>query len=220
VEKPQGRKYFIYILFPDAASVNAAAGALPIAKDPQVISSSISKPMTLAHNALQAQQWVEALNYLKVAGARDQLSAFDRKTIYEFTGFANSRLRRYEAAQAAYEEALPLTLAYSAKDALEISRRILVLTSLTYDSLTAIEVGRNLVEHGVATAQDMAFISRSYLSVEDCKYAIRWADRSIAESDKHGALPDSSLNKLKADCHRAYRTATDGGAPPQTLVTQ
>ncbi len=122
------------------------------------------------------------------------------RTIYEREAFANTHLQQYEAAQQAYEKALPLALAFSIDDLLDVSRRVLYLAIFNKHYLESLEVGRNLAEHGVASAKDMAALSRSYFNLLDCKYAIIWADRSVETSDKVGESPDGLLLNIKSDC--------------------
>src|SRR5450631_2243252 len=58
----------------------------------QQISRVIAKEMTAAQKALQASQWQEALKNLDAAEQKSPLTAFDKKTIYDFKGFANIKL--------------------------------------------------------------------------------------------------------------------------------
>ena len=72
----------------------------------QEISRVIAKEMTAAQKALQAGQWQEALKNLDAAEQKSPLTAFDKKTIYNFKGFANVKLGNLKAAQAEFEKAL------------------------------------------------------------------------------------------------------------------
>jgi outer membrane protein assembly factor BamD (BamD/ComL family) len=56
------------------------------------ISRTIAKEMTAAQKALQASQWQEALKNLDAAEQKSPLTPFDKKTIYDFKGFANIKL--------------------------------------------------------------------------------------------------------------------------------
>src|SRR5271154_2059317 len=87
------------------AAVSPAAYAADKPKGPE-ISRIIAKEMTAAQKALQAGQWSEAIKNLEAAETKSPLTAFDKKTIYDFMGFANVKLSNLKAAQAAYESAL------------------------------------------------------------------------------------------------------------------
>src|SRR5882762_5310561 len=69
----------------------------------QQISRVIAKEMTAAQKALQASQWQEALKNLDAAEQKSGLTPFDKKTIYDFKGFANVRLNRLKDAETNYE---------------------------------------------------------------------------------------------------------------------
>src|SRR3984885_4992462 len=72
----------------------------------QQISRGIAKEMTAAQKALQASQWQEALKNLDAAEAKGGLTAFDKKTIYDFKGFANIKLNKLKDAETDYEQAI------------------------------------------------------------------------------------------------------------------
>ena len=86
-------------------AVTAAASAADKPKGPE-ISRVIAKEMTAAQKALQAGQWDEALKNLDEAETKSPLTAFDKKTIYNFKGFADVKLSNLKAAQAEFEKAL------------------------------------------------------------------------------------------------------------------
>src|ERR1700692_807043 len=72
----------------------------------QQISRVIAKEMTAAQKALQASQWAEALKNLEAAEQKSPLTPFDKKTIFDFKGFANVRLNHLKEAESDYDEAL------------------------------------------------------------------------------------------------------------------
>src|SRR5450631_1391717 len=90
------------------ASLGMASHASLAADKPkeQQISRVIAKEMTAAQKALQASQWQEALKNLDAAEQKSPLTAFDKKTIYDFKGFANIKLNRLKDAEADYEQAM------------------------------------------------------------------------------------------------------------------
>ncbi len=72
-------------------------------KESQQISRVIAKEMTAAQKALQASQWAEAIKNLEAAETKSGINAFDKKTIYDFKGFAYVKLNNLKAAEQAYE---------------------------------------------------------------------------------------------------------------------
>src|ERR1700758_2919239 len=92
-------------------------------KKEQQISRVIAKEMTAAQKALQAQQWAEAIKNLEAAETKSGLNAFDKKTIYDFKGFAYVKLNNLKAAEQAYEAALA-TGAYSPEDSAKTTRML------------------------------------------------------------------------------------------------
>src|SRR6202023_2679650 len=87
----------------------------------QQISRAIAKEMTAAQKALQASQWAEALKNLEAAEQKSPLTPFDKKTIYDFKGFANVRLNHLEEAEQDYEQAIA-TGQYRPEDAAQTTR--------------------------------------------------------------------------------------------------
>jgi len=83
------------------ALLAAAPGISAAADKPKgpEISRVIAKEMTAAQKALQAGQWAEALKNLDEAETKSGLTAFDKKTIYQFKGFANVKLNNLKVAQ-------------------------------------------------------------------------------------------------------------------------
>src|SRR5882724_5760074 len=90
-------------------------------KESQQISRVIAKEMTAAQKALQASQWAEAIKNLEAAETKSGINAFDKKTIYDFKGYAYVKLNNLKAAEQAYEVALS-TGAYSAEDSAKTTR--------------------------------------------------------------------------------------------------
>src|SRR6202165_3263320 len=89
----------------------------------QQISRVIAKEMTAAQKALQASQWQAALKNLEAAEQKSPLRAFDKKTIFDFKGFANVRLIHLKEAESDYEQALA-TGQYTAEDAAKTTRML------------------------------------------------------------------------------------------------
>src|SRR5580693_4497569 len=120
----------------------------------QQISRVIAKEMTAAQKALQAQQWAEAIKNLEAAETKSGLNAFDKKTIYDFKGFAYVKLNNLKAAEQAYEAALA-TGAYAPDDAAKTTRMLFRLTAGNQQYAKAAEYGKQVAESGSATPDDL-----------------------------------------------------------------
>src|ERR1700680_5063986 len=161
--------------------------------------------MTAAQNALQASQWPEALKNLEAAEQKSPLTPFDKKTIYDFKGFANVRLNHLKEAESDYEQALA-TGQYSPEDAAKTTRMLFRLSAGNQQYPKALEYGKQVAESGAATADDLAILSQIYFLQKDCKSSGQWADKAIAASRKAGEAPKENLYQFKLQC------ASDGGA--------
>src|SRR6266436_2590153 len=85
------------------AAITQSALAADKPKEQQ-ISRVIAKEMTAAQKALQVSQWQEALKNLEAAEQKSPLTSFDKKTIYDFNGFANDRLKHLQEAEPDYAQ--------------------------------------------------------------------------------------------------------------------
>src|SRR6202048_832390 len=169
----------------------------------QQISRAIAKEMTAAQKALQASQWAEALKNLEAAEQKSPLTSFDKKTIYDFKGFANVRLNHLKEAESDYEQALA-TGQYTAEDAAKTTRMLFRLRA-----------GNQLAEAGSANADDLAVMSQIYYLQKDCKNSAVWADKAISAARKAGEAPKENLFQFKLQC---ASDAGDNGAMAAGLV--
>jgi hypothetical protein len=165
----------------------------------QQISRVIAKEMTAAQKALQASQWAEAIKNLEAAETKSGLNAFDKKTIYDFKGFAYVKLNNLKAAEQAYEAALA-TGAYSSEDAAKTTRMLFRLTAGNQQYAKAAEYGKQVAESGAASPDDLAILSQLYFLQKDCKSSGQWADKAIAASRKAGEAPKENLYQFKLQC--------------------
>src|ERR1700730_10055584 len=94
----------------------------------QQISRAIAKEMTAAQKALQASQWQEALKNLDAAEQKSPLTPFDKKSIYDFKGYANIKLNKLKDAEANYEAAMA-TGQYTAEETAKTTRMLFQLTA-------------------------------------------------------------------------------------------
>jgi tetratricopeptide (TPR) repeat protein len=178
----------------------------------QEISRVIAKEMTAAQKALQASQWAEAIKNLEAAETKSGLNAFDKKTIYDFKGFAYVKLNNLKAAEQAYEAALA-TGAYSPEDAAKTTRMLFRLSAGNQQYAKAAEYGKQVAESGAATPDDLGILSQIYFLQKDCKSSGQWADKAIAAARKAGEAPKENLYQFKLQC------ASDSGDTPGMAAT-
>ena len=180
----------------------------------QQISRVIAKEMTAAQKALQASQWQEALKNLEAAEQKSPLTPFDKKTIYDFKGFANVRLNHLKEAESDYEQALA-TGQYSPEDAAKTTRMLFRLSAGNQQYPKALEYGKQVAEAGSANADDLAVMSQIYYLQKDCKNSAVWADKAISAARKAGEAPKENLFQFKLQC---ASDAGDNGAMAAVLV--
>lgn len=183
-------------------------------KKGQEISRNIAKEMTAAQKALQASQWQEALKNLDAAEAKGGLTPFDKKTIYDFKGFANVRLNKLKDAESDYETALA-TGQYSPEDAAKTTRMLFRLTAGNQQYPKAIDYGKQVADSGAANADDLGVMSQLYFLQKDCKDSAIWADKAVAAARKAGELPKENLFQFKLQC---ASDAGDTAAMSATLL--
>ena len=180
----------------------------------QQISRVIAKEMTAAQKALQASQWAEAIKNLEAAETKPGLNAFDKKTIYDFKGFAYVKLNNMKDAEKAYEQALA-TGAYSTEDSAKTTRMLFRLTAGSQQYSKAAEYGKQVAESGTATPDDLGILSQIYYLQKDCKNSGVWAEKAIAAARKAGEAPKENLFQFKLQC---ASDASDSPAMSAVLV--
>ncbi len=180
----------------------------------QQISRSIAKEMTAAQRALQAQQWSEALENLDAAEKKANdpatmppLTAFDKKTIYQFKAFADVKLGKLKDAQTEFERALA-TGAVTPEEKTRYTRALFAIAASTNQYQKTIDYGKEMVEAGTSKPDDQAIIAQSYYQLKDCKSSVAWADKAIAATRKAGETPKENLYLFKLQC------ASDAGDSP------
>jgi len=165
----------------------------------QEISRVIAKEMTAAQKALQAQQWADAIKNLEAAEAKSPLTGFDKKTIYQFKAFANVKLGNLKAAQAEYDKMLA-TGAATPEETAAATRTLFGIAASTNQFQKTIDYGKQMVEAGTATPNDVAIVAQSYYQLKDCKSSSSWADKAIAATRKAGETPKENLYLFKLQC--------------------
>jgi hypothetical protein len=165
----------------------------------QEISRAIAKEMTAAQKALQASQWQEALKNLDAAEAKGGLTAFDKKTIYDFKGFANIKLNKLKDAETDYEQAIA-TGQYTPDETAKTTRMLFQLSAGNQQYAKALEYGKQISDAGSAKPDDLGVISQIYYLQKDCKNAGVWADKAVAASRKAGDAPKENWFLFKLQC--------------------
>jgi hypothetical protein len=183
------------------AAVSPAAFSADKADKPkgQEISRVIAKEMTAAQKAMQANQWSEALKNLEAAEQKSPLTTFDKKTIYDFKGFAYIKMNNLKAAETAYEAALA-TGGYTPEETARTERMLFRLAAGNQQYPKAIEFGKEASDAGVANADDLAVMSQLYYLEKDCKDSAIWGEKSAAASRKAGEAPKENLYLFKLKC--------------------
>ena len=176
-----------------------AAQAADKEKGGQQISRVIAKEMTAAQKALQASQWADAIKNLDDASTKSPLTAFDKKTIYDFKGFSYLKLNKPKEAEQAYEEALA-TGAYSAEDSAKTIKTLFRLSAANQQYAKAAEYGKQMADAGTASADDLGIMAQLFYLQKDCKNSGAWADKAIAAARKAGEAPKENLYQFKLQC--------------------
>jgi hypothetical protein len=180
------------------AAISPAALSADKPKTPE-ISRSITKEMTAAQKAMQAQQWNEALKNLEAAEAKPSLTAYDKLKIDEFKANCYVRLNNLKAAQTAYE-AMLATGAIPADELPKTYRALFQLAASNTQGAKAIEFGKQAFDAGVMQGNDLLIMSQLYYQQKDCKSAGVWGDRAIAAAKKAGEQPKEVLYQIKLQC--------------------
>jgi hypothetical protein len=163
------------------------------------ISRVIAKEMTAAQKALQASQWQEALKNLDAAEQKSGLTPFDKKTIYDFKGFANIKLNKLKDAETDYEQAMA-TGQYTPDETAKTTRMLFQLSAGNQQYAKALEFGKQMSDSGVAKPDDLGVISQIYFLQKDCKNAGVWADKAVAAARRTGDAPKENWYLFKLQC--------------------
>jgi tetratricopeptide (TPR) repeat protein len=180
----------------------------------QQVTRVIAKEMTAAQKALQSSQWAEAIKNLEAAEQKSPLSPFDKKTIYDFEGYAYVKLNKLKEAEQAYENAIA-TGQYSPEEASKTTRMLFRLSAGNQQYAKALDFGKQVAESGAANTDDLAVMSQIYYLQKDCKNSAIWADKAIASARKAGEAPKENLFQFKLQC---ASDAGDNAAMASVLV--
>ena len=163
------------------------------------ISRVIAKEMTAAQKAMQANQWNEALKNLDAAEAKSGLTPFDTKSIEYLRGYCYAKLNNTKAEQAAFEKVLASGLATPEEKA-QLTRALFGVTAGSNQYQKAIDYGKEMVDAGTATPNDLAVIAQVYFLQKDCKNTGVWVDKAVAAARKAGEAPKENLYLFKLQC--------------------
>jgi len=165
----------------------------------QQISRVIAKEITAAQKAMQASQWSEMIKQLEAAEQKSPLTTYDKKTIYDFKGFAYIKMNNLKAAQAAYEQAMA-TGGYTPEELTRTNRMLFQLAAGNQQFAKALEYGKTATESPAATPNDFLIMTQLYYQQKDCKSAGIWADKAIGAFRKAGEQPKEVLYQIKLQC--------------------
>ena len=110
-----------------------------------------------------------------------------------------SSLNNYKMAEQEYEAAMA-TGAYPADEAAKTKRTLFRLAAQNQQSAKAIDYGKQMVDAGTATTENLLIMAQSYYQLKDCKDAVMWADKGIASARKAGETPKENFYLFKLQC--------------------
>jgi tetratricopeptide (TPR) repeat protein len=177
----------------------------------QEISRAIAKEMSAAQKAMQAGQWSEVIKNLEAAETKSGLTAYDKTKINDFKGYSYIKLNNFKAAESAYEAAIAAG-GYTAEETAKTTRMLFQLAAQNQQNAKAIEYGKTATESGAATPNDFLIMSQLYYLQKDCKNAVAWGDKALAQFHKAGETPKEVLFQIKLQC------ASDAGDSAATIA--
>jgi hypothetical protein len=196
---PSGRHRAALTLAVVMALGTAAAVPGFAAEKEQKISASIGKEMKAAQDALQKQQWQEAIKNLDAASQKPGLTAFDKFTIADFKGYAEIKLNHFKDAESDIESALAMGL-YPPDKKAQTTKMLFQLAAQNQQYAKAIEYGKEMSDAGQMSPNDLTILAQLYYVQKDCKNAVIWADKSIAAYKKAGDTPKETPYQFKLQC--------------------
>jgi tetratricopeptide (TPR) repeat protein len=173
--------------------------AIAADKKEQQISHTIGKEIDAAQKAMKANQWADVIKNLEAAEGKSGLTTFDKKTIYDFKGFAYIKLQKYKEAEAAYEQAIA-TGGYTPEESTKTTKMLFQLAAQNQQYAKAVEYGKTATEQPGAVPNDFLIMEQLYYQQKDCKSAQAWGDKAIAAYKKSGEAPKEVLYQIKLQC--------------------
>jgi hypothetical protein len=182
-----------------ACALATAPPAFSADKPKQEISRSIAKQITAAQKAMQAQQWAEMIKQLESAETVSGLTTYDKKTIYDFKGFAYIKQNNLKAAETSYEQAVA-TGGYTPEELARTNKMLFQLAAGNQQNAKALEYGKSVTDSPAATPNDYLIMTQLYYQQKDCKSAGAWADKASAAYRKANEPPKEVLYQIKLQC--------------------
>ena len=165
----------------------------------QEISRAIAKQMNEAQKDMQAGKWADMIKELDSAEQVSGLTTYDKKTIYDFKGFANIKLNKLKEAETSYEQAVA-TGGYTPEELARTNKMLFQLAAGNQQNAKAIEYGKTVTDSPAATPNDFLIMTQLYYQQKDCKTAGTWADKAAAAFKKSGEQPKEVLYQIKLQC--------------------
>lgn len=172
-----------------AVLLPAAAVAQDTAK-PQKISAKVGKPLKAAQDALNAQNWDEALVQLAAAQAVEGKTPYDQYMINELTWYTHLQKKDYAAAATVLEA----QLASGQTPPADVTVRTKTLTQLNYQVQNypkAIEFGNRYLALAPTDKEMGLLVAQSYALVKDYAGA-----RDVVNRLSAGGVPDEQLLRI------------------------
>lgn len=168
-------------------------------KKEQQISHGIAKEFEAAQKAMKANQWADVIKNLEAAEAKPGLTTFDKKTIYDYKGFAYIKLQKYKEAEGAFEAAMA-TGGYTPEETAQKTKMLFQLAAQNQQYQKAIEYGKQATEQAGAVPNDFLIMEQLYYQQKDCKNAQAWGEKALAAYKKAGEAPKEVAYQIKLQC--------------------
>jgi hypothetical protein len=180
----------------------------------QEISRVIAKEMNEAQKDMQAGKWADMIKQLEAAETKSPLTTYDKKTIYDFKGFAYIKTNNLKAAETSYEQAVA-TGGYTPEELARTNKMLFQLAAGNQQNAKALEYGKTVTDSPGATPNDFLIMTQLYYQQKDCKSAGVWADKASAAYRKSGEAPKEVLYQIKLQC---ASDASDNAAMSAALI--
>jgi tetratricopeptide (TPR) repeat protein len=196
------------------AAIIAAAGlvsATPAfaAEGKQTNSAKLGKPLTEAHNDLNAKRYADAIAKLREAEGIPGKTPYDQHLINDMLGFAYARTQNYAEAAKAWEAELDDGITPQS----EIPTRVRQLAEANYQIKNydkAIEFGNRAIKGGFADEELRTLVGQAYYLKGDWKDTLRFEENLVDEKIKNGQTPKTeSLQLVLSACVKLNDSACE-----------
>ncbi len=196
------------------AAIIAAAGlvsATPAfaAEGKQTNSAKLGKPLTEAHNDLNAKRYADAIAKLREAEGIPGKTPYDQHLINDMLGFAYARTQNYAEAAKAWEAELDDGFTPQS----EIPTRVRQLAEANYQIKNydkAIEFGNRAIKGGFADEELRTLVGQAYYLKGDWKDTLRFEESLVDDKIKNGQTPkNESLQLVLSACVKLNDSACE-----------